>query len=112
MAQKKALADRLTAKRQVRQKAKDEKAAAAKAKEEARAAEHKKQLPAKRRLVKAGLMNNVEERLTLKNLKKYIRDGNSAAVANQVNKNNMVEMFEQALVFIFFSTRKINLGMS
>ena len=42
MTQKKALADQINAKRQARQKAKDEKAAAAKAKEDARAAEHKK----------------------------------------------------------------------
>ena len=79
----------------------------AKAKDEARAAEHKKQLPAKRRLVKAGLMKNVEERLTVKNLKKYLRDGNSAAVANQVNKNNMVEMFEQCSGFHFFQQEKL-----
>ena len=52
-------------------------------------------------------MKNVEERLTVKNLKKYLRDGNSAAVANQVNKNNMVEMFEQCSGFHFFQQEKL-----
>ena len=52
-------------------------------------------------------MNNIEERLTVKNLKKYIRDGNTAAVANEVNKNNMVEMFEQCSGFHFFQQEKL-----
>ena len=54
--------------------------------------------------------SRIEERLTVKNLKKYLRDSHSAVVANQVNKNYMVEMFEQHERNI--SIKKINPGMS
>ena len=82
-------------KRQAGQKLKDEKAAAAKKKQDERAGEHQKELPAKRRLVKAGLMQTVNERLTVKNMKTYLKNNHSSAVANKVNKDNVLEMFNK-----------------
>ena len=40
-------------------------------------------------------MKSVEERLTVKNMKKYLRDTHSSAAANEVNKDNLVQKFNE-----------------
>ena len=74
--------------------------AAVKAKEEARAAEHKKQLPASSS--KAGLMNNIKSTSEV---------GTPQPWRTKWTKTTWSRCSNSALVLIF-STRKINLGMS
>ena len=58
----------------------------------------------KRRLVQAGPMNSVEEQLTVKNVKAFLRKEHSSAAANEVNKANMLEKFSEYAMFNVVST--------
>ena len=98
LAEKKALADQLLKRREERAERQAQKAADKIKKQAEKNALHKKQLPQKRRLVQAGLMDSVAERLTVKNVKAFLRKEHSSAAANEVNKTNMLEKFDEYAV--------------